>query len=60
MEFLANSDPGFVHTRFLVLDMQKTIYTLKERSANDILAEPRIGRGKCWLQNLTNRDNLKV
>jgi len=60
VEFFAGSDPGFVHPCFLVQDMQETVYDLKERGAADILTEPRIGRGRRWLLNLTNADKLKV
>lgn len=60
VEFLAGSDPGFVHPCLLVTDMQETIYTLRERSSGAIVSEPRIGRGKRWILNLTTPDKLKV
>ncbi len=54
------SDIHFSHPCLLVEDMQETIYTLKERSGNQKIGRPSIGRTKRWLLNLVTPDNTKV
>lgn len=54
------SDENFSHPCFLVEDMQKTIYTLKERRDNQQINRPSVGRTKRWLLNLITPDNTRV
>ncbi len=60
IEFYSPNTPNFCHPCFLVDDMQETVYTLKERRINEVLANPSIGYGKRWLLNMMTSDQTKV
>jgi len=60
IEHYPSDDVNFSHPCFLVVDMQETMYTLKERKGNNKLAKPAVGKGKRWLLNLANEDGTKV
>jgi catechol 2,3-dioxygenase-like lactoylglutathione lyase family enzyme len=60
IEHYPSDDRNFSHPCFLVEDMQETVYTLKERLGNNLLASPTVGRGKRWLLNLKNEDGTRV
>ena len=60
IEHFPSDDPNFSHPCFVVEDMQKTLYTLKERRGHHVLATPVVGRGKRWLLNLQNEDDTRV
>jgi len=59
-EIYTSQNPNATHLCLLVDDMQETIYTLKERRANEILRKPIIGRGKRWLSSIANSDNTTI
>jgi catechol 2,3-dioxygenase-like lactoylglutathione lyase family enzyme len=60
IEHYSPNNENFSHPCFLVEDMQQTVYTLKERLANNRLAKPIVGKGKRWILNLVNADGTKV
>ena len=60
VEHYPTDDKNFNHPCFLVDDMQKTIYTLKERRGSNKIGCPIVAKGKRWLLNLKNEDGTKV
>lgn len=60
IEHYSPNDINVNHPCFLVDDMQETIYTLKERSINEPIGKPAIGKGRRWILNLWNSDKTRV